>query len=83
MLVFFCEIGNSLADDFKYNDLWTFNPKTSTWTEITNSIQGTLPSERDRFGFTAIEGKLFIFGGSGGLSFYGTPGCQQRSLKRK
>ena len=48
-----------------FNDLQMFDPSTSSWTELTDSAAGTLPSPRNSLGFTSTAAKLYVHGGSG------------------
>ena len=64
------------AADFKFNDLWQYDPVSFIWTELTSSIQGIAPAQRDKLGLAAVGEKLYIFGGNGGTStsLYGDQG---------
>ena len=47
-----------------FNDLYVFNPATTTWLKL--APYGSTPSPRQFLGFTATpDGKLYAFGGSG------------------
>ena len=45
------------------NDLYQFDPKTTTWTELTQNIAGQMPTAREEGGYSTANGRLFIFGG--------------------
>jgi hypothetical protein len=45
-----------------HNDLYRFNPGTSTWAHLVTI--GDVPSSRVRMGFTATpDGMIYLFGG--------------------
>jgi len=45
-----------------FGDVWRFDFKTSTWSELT--FNSTLPTPRHNFGFSFAGGRLALFGGS-------------------
>ncbi len=46
------------------NDLYLFNPATTSWQKL--APNGSIPSPRQLMGFAATpDGKLYAFGGSG------------------
>ena len=45
------------------NDVWRFDPVYNFWTNLSAYSQGSGPSERFGMGFTAGNGKLYIYGG--------------------
>jgi hypothetical protein len=49
------------------NDLFTFDPETMTWSDITKAFRGQAPSQRVSHGFSSNVGKLYLFGGFDGL----------------
>lgn len=51
------------------NDLYRLDPSTLTWTELTQTVQGTPPKPRGGHGFTALNGRLYVFGGTKGIDF--------------
>jgi hypothetical protein len=52
------------------NDLFVFDPAAAAWTDLTDAVQGPLPSPRQYFGFTAAFGKLFSFGGADNVGVF-------------
>jgi len=44
-----------------FNELWLYSFKTNTWSKP--EIAGPLPPARDHHGTTALNGKLYVFGG--------------------
>eukprot|EP00755_Sulcionema_specki_P005476 Sspe_Gene.32870::Locus_16090_Transcript_1_2_Confidence_0.500_Length_4544::g.32870::m.32870 len=44
-----------------YNDMWLFDMKSYTWREL--SVQGVPPCPRWLFTMTAVESRIFIYGG--------------------
>ncbi|MBK8254675.1 MAG: hypothetical protein IPK82_18680 [Polyangiaceae bacterium] len=53
-----------------YNDVWTFDFATQTWTEL--AVTGTGPSARSNTAAAVVNGKFIVFGGNtstSGLSF--------------
>ena len=52
------------------NDLYVFDPSGSTWTSLSASISGPVPSGRNNFAFAAgVDGRLYLFGGWLGAAF--------------
>eukprot|EP00961_Rhodomonas_salina_P260735 3523506-Rhodomonas_salina.1 len=49
-----------------FNDIWRFDLESIAWTNLSPFASGTPPIERYGPGFTALEGKLVVFGGFGG-----------------
>lgn len=56
-------------------DLWTFNPASSNWTDLTSSARGDFPSPRVFFGMATAGERLFIFGGKNETAFLGDLKC--------
>ena len=56
---------DSCSDGVVYGDFFAFDPSTSTWTELTNSTRGALPSARFYMGFAAdsLKQEIYLFGG--------------------
>ncbi|KAI9252108.1 hypothetical protein BY458DRAFT_536036 [Sporodiniella umbellata] len=46
-----------------FNDLWSFDLTTHTWTKI--AVDGTVPAPRERCSSAIIDDALYIFGGRG------------------
>jgi hypothetical protein len=49
------------AGDF--NDLYSFDPCTCIWKNLTDLVVGPVPSPRRFPGFASAGGKLYLFGG--------------------
>eukprot|EP00961_Rhodomonas_salina_P140338 1888613-Rhodomonas_salina.1 len=45
------------------NDFHVFDPSKAAWQELSQSVSGSIPSQRAFSGFTAAGSKLFLFGG--------------------
>lgn len=59
-----CSVGGQIGngdDKLFMNDIWKFDPKTETWSEI--KCQGNFPEGRTSLNATAIGDNLFLFGG--------------------
>ncbi len=41
-----------------------FELATMSWMEITRSLKGFVPSPRVSFGFTTLDGRIYLFGGA-------------------
>jgi hypothetical protein len=55
-----------LADGYRA-DLHVFNITTGTWTELTGSMTGAIPTAPRAFhGFVTFGGKIYVFGGNNG-----------------
>jgi len=48
------------------NDLWRFDPKTSKWTELTQTAQGQPPSPRSFQSSVVLGNCMYVFGGCSG-----------------
>ncbi len=46
-------------------DLHVYEPTNRTWTDLSDSMSGSIPSRRFRQGFAAAGGQLYLFGGIG------------------
>ncbi len=46
-----------------FNDLYMYDPATSTWTDLTNWLVGNIPPPRYGHGFVASGSKLYVQGG--------------------
>ena len=55
------------------NDLFQFDPVGAVWSELSAAV-GVSPSARASFGFAAVGGSLYLFGG------YDGKGEKQQSL---
>ncbi len=51
------------------SDLHRLNLSTLTWIDLTPIVQGTSPKPRGGHSFTAVNGRLFVFGGTKGNDF--------------
>ena len=40
-----------------------YDPATKSWTDLSDPVSGIPASPRDSHGFTAAEGKLYVYGG--------------------
>jgi hypothetical protein len=49
----------------RVNSLYTFEPDTFAWTNLTSTVTGTPPSPREGSGVAAIGNKIYVYGGSG------------------
>jgi hypothetical protein len=47
------------------NDFHVYNPATMTWFDLSGHTLGTPPTARYKHGFSSMEGKLYVHGGSG------------------
>ena len=45
------------------NELYVLDPQQLSWTNLTDQMQGPIPSPRGYHGFTADGNKLYVFGG--------------------
>ena len=59
--------GSSCIEDCPLGDLHFFDPVTVAWTDLSASVNGTVPTARDSHGFTSADGKLHVHGGQGPL----------------
>ena len=62
----FDQISSGMGEDM--NDLYMFDTKTVTWTNLSEQISGTPPLPRHSFGFASNGGKLYVFGGLNAVS---------------
>ena len=53
------------------DDLLVLNLTTMIWTDLSSVFIGTPPSPRFHHGFSASEGRLYVFGGSDFRNFSG------------
>eukprot|EP00961_Rhodomonas_salina_P208441 2813101-Rhodomonas_salina.3 len=61
-----------IGDRRMFNDLFAFEPANRTWSALTSFASGGLPSARGFAGGAALEGRLYVFGGSmDGVSYFG------------
>ena len=45
------------------NDIQIFQPQSRTWVDLSNTVQGDIPSPRYAHAFISSNDKLFLFGG--------------------
>lgn len=48
---------------YHYNDIWTFDTRTHTWSEFW--VSGYVPSPREGHGAAIIDDTMYVFGGRG------------------
>ena len=46
-----------------YNELSIFDPRFFAWTDLSTTVQGTIPAGRSHPGMSAMDASLYIFGG--------------------
>lgn len=46
-------------------DFHAYDPVKKTWEDLSYPLAGTPPINRSNHGFAALDGKLYVFGGSG------------------
>jgi N-acetylneuraminic acid mutarotase len=46
-----------------FGDLYSFDPTTQVWTDLSIAIKGTPPKARECHGFTSAGGKIYVHGG--------------------
>eukprot|EP00961_Rhodomonas_salina_P283372 3829853-Rhodomonas_salina.3 len=68
-----CEscFGAELGSSGRGRGLHEYNIALSTWTDLSSPRNGTIPFPREKMGFGASAGKLYVFGGYAG----GTMAC--------
>jgi hypothetical protein len=54
-----------MVADGLMNDFQVFNTGTKTWSDLSKSVNGSIPSPRYGHGFTLYTTRTFMFGGLG------------------
>ena len=61
LIVIFCRFGGGAGHPLRFNDTWSFDISTKTWTEL--QCAGTIPSPRSGHAAVLIDNIMYVFGG--------------------